>query len=43
MLDENKDLKVNTDRLEKEVQKLREVESTLFKTLKTLYCENVKP
>ncbi len=35
MLDENKDLKVNTDKLEAEVQKLREVESTLFKTLKT--------
>lgn len=35
MLDENKDLKVTRDKLEKEVQKLREVESTLFKTLKT--------
>ena len=35
MLDENKDLKGNIDKLEKEVQKLREVESTLFKTLKT--------
>lgn len=35
LLDENKDLKVQQEKLEKEVQKLREVESTLFKTLKT--------
>ena len=35
LLDENKDLKVQRDKLENEVQKLREVESTLFKTLKT--------
>ena len=34
-LDENKDLKQQRDKLEKEVQKLREVETTLFKTLKT--------
>lgn len=35
MLDENKELKVGQQKLEQEVQKLREVESTLFKTLKT--------
>lgn len=35
MLDENKDFKSRCENLEKEVQKLREVESTLFKTLKT--------
>lgn len=35
MLDENKDYKVRCEKLEKEVQKLREVETTLFKTLKT--------
>lgn len=35
LLDENKDLKVQQEKLEKEVQKLREVETTLFKTLKT--------
>lgn len=35
MLDENKDLKINKEKLEAEVQKLREVETTLFKTLKT--------
>lgn len=34
-LDENKDLKQQREKLEKEVQKLREVETTLFKTLKT--------
>lgn len=35
MLDENKDLKSDVSKLEQEVQKLREVETTLFKTLKT--------
>ncbi|MFY0624966.1 MAG: DivIVA domain-containing protein [Reichenbachiella sp.] len=35
MLDENKGIKNNVEKLEKEVQKLREVETTLFKTLKT--------
>ncbi|MEO9801869.1 MAG: DivIVA domain-containing protein [Reichenbachiella sp.] len=35
LLDENKALKVQQEKLEKEVQKLRDVESTLFKTLKT--------
>ena len=35
MLDENKDLKIQQGKLEKEVQKLRDVETTLFKTLKT--------
>ena len=35
MMDENKDWKSKCEQLEKEVQKLREVESTLFKTLKT--------
>ncbi|WP_109830518.1 DivIVA domain-containing protein [Reichenbachiella versicolor] len=35
MLDENKDLKGTISKLEQEVQKLREVESTLFRTLKT--------
>lgn len=35
MLDENKDLKGTIGKLEQEVQKLREVESTLFRTLKT--------
>ncbi|MBU2914531.1 MULTISPECIES: DivIVA domain-containing protein [Reichenbachiella] len=35
MLDENKDLKGDVSKLEKEVQKLREVETTLFRTLKT--------
>ncbi|UXX77638.1 DivIVA domain-containing protein [Reichenbachiella carrageenanivorans] len=34
-LDENKELKQQREKLEKEVQKLREVETTLFKTLKT--------
>ncbi len=34
-LDENKELKLQREKLEKEVQKLRDVESTLFKTLKT--------
>jgi len=35
VLDENKTLKINLDKAEKEVQKLRDVESSLFKTLKT--------
>lgn len=35
MLDENKDLKREREKLEREVQKLREVENTLFRTLKT--------
>jgi cell division initiation protein len=35
MLDENKDLKILQAKLEKEVQKLRDVETTLFRTLKT--------
>jgi len=35
MLDENKAHKIQSEKLEKEVQKLREVETTLFKTLKT--------
>ncbi len=35
VMEENKDLKVRLDRSEKEVQKLREVEDTLYKTLKT--------
>jgi len=35
MLDENKDIKIRLDKAEKEVTKLREVENTLFKTLKT--------
>ncbi|PIB34373.1 hypothetical protein BFP72_02510 [Reichenbachiella sp. 5M10] len=35
MLDENKDLKGDISKLEQEVQKLREVETTLFRTLKT--------
>lgn len=35
MLDENKDYKMRLEKAEKEVSKLREVESTLFKTLKT--------
>ncbi|MEO9965039.1 MAG: DivIVA domain-containing protein [Reichenbachiella sp.] len=35
LLDEKKALNVQQDKLEKEVQKLREVETTLFKTLKT--------
>lgn len=35
MLDENKAHKNQIDKLEQEVQKLREVENTLFKTLKT--------
>ena len=35
MLDENKDLRGTIKKLEQEVQKLREVESTLFRTLKT--------
>lgn len=35
MLDENKELKSDVQKLEREVQKLREVETTLFKTLKT--------
>lgn len=35
VLDENKELKIKLDQAEKEVQKLREVESSLFKTLKT--------
>lgn len=34
-LDENKELKIKLEQAEKEVQKLREVESSLFKTLKT--------
>ncbi len=35
MIDENKELKIKLDQAEKEVEKLREVESSLFKTLKT--------
>jgi cell division initiation protein len=35
MLDETKELKIKLAHAEKEVQKLREVESSLFKTLKT--------
>jgi len=35
MLDEHKELKIRLEGSEKEVQKLREVESSLFKTLKT--------
>ncbi len=35
ILDENKELRIKLDQAEKEVQKLREVESSLFKTLKT--------
>lgn len=35
VLDENKELKIKLDQAVKEVQKLREVESSLFKTLKT--------
>ena len=35
VLDENKELKIKLDQSEKEVRKLREVESSLFKTLKT--------
>lgn len=34
-LDENKELRIKLEQAEKEVQKLREVESSLFKTLKT--------
>ena len=35
ILDENKETKIRLDQAEKEVQKLREVENSLFKTLKT--------
>lgn len=35
VLDENKELRIKLDQAEKEVAKLREVESSLFKTLKT--------
>lgn len=35
MIDENKELKLKLDNTVKEVEKLREVESSLFKTLKT--------
>lgn len=35
MIDENKELKIKLEQSEKEVEKLREVESSLFKTLKT--------
>ncbi len=35
LLDENKELNIRIESLEKEVSKLREVESSLFKTLKT--------
>lgn len=35
VLDENKEYKIKLDQAEKEVQKLREVENSLFKTLKT--------
>ncbi len=35
VLDENKELKIKLEAAEKEVEKLREVESSLFKTLKT--------
>ncbi len=35
MIDENKELKIRLDNTVKEVEKLREVESSLFKTLKT--------
>lgn len=35
LMDENKELKIKLDQAEKEVRKLREVESSLFKTLKT--------
>lgn len=35
ILDENKELRIKLDQAEKEVRKLREVESSLFKTLKT--------
>ncbi|MFQ3575825.1 MAG: DivIVA domain-containing protein [Cytophagales bacterium] len=35
LLDENKELRLRFENAEKEVHKLREVESTLFKTLKT--------
>ncbi len=35
MMDENKELRIKLEQAEKEVQKLREVETSLFKTLKT--------
>ena len=35
MLDENKELRIKLENAEREVQKLREVETSLFKTLKT--------
>ncbi len=35
VLDENKEFKIKLEQTQKEVQKLREVESSLFKTLKT--------
>jgi len=35
VIDENKELKIKLEAAEKEVEKLREVESSLFKTLKT--------
>ena len=35
VIDENKELRMKIENLEKEVQKLREVESSLYKTLKT--------
>ena len=35
MLDENKELRIKLETTEREVQKLREVETSLFKTLKT--------
>ena len=35
LLDENKELRIKLEQAEKEVRKLREVESSLFKTLKT--------
>jgi cell division initiation protein len=35
MLEENREMKIKTDQLTKEVQKMREVESSLYKTLKT--------
>jgi cell division initiation protein len=35
MQDENKELRIKLEATEREVQKLREVESSLYKTLKT--------
>ncbi|HEY0743715.1 MAG TPA: DivIVA domain-containing protein, partial [Chryseosolibacter sp.] len=35
LMDENKELRIKLETTEREVSKLREVESSLFKTLKT--------